>query len=28
KIYPGYPHGMHTTHAEMINNDLLHFIQA
>lgn len=28
KIYPGYPHGMHTTHTEVINNDLLHFIQA
>ena len=28
KIYPGYPHGMATTHAEIINADLLAFIQA
>lgn len=28
KIYEGYPHGMCTTHAEVINADLLAFIQA
>ena len=28
KIYPGYPHGMLTTHADVINNDLLSFIRA
>jgi non-heme chloroperoxidase len=28
KIYPGYPHGMHTTNADMINADLLAFIRA
>ena len=27
KIYPGYPHGMHTTHADVINADLLAFIR-
>jgi non-heme chloroperoxidase len=27
KIYPGYPHGMLTTHAEVINPDLLAFIR-
>lgn len=27
KIYPGYPHGMLTTHADVINQDLLSFIQ-
>lgn len=27
KIYPGYPHGMLTTHADVINPDLLAFIQ-
>lgn len=27
KIYPGYPHGMHTTHAEVINKDILAFIR-
>ncbi len=27
KIYQGYPHGMHTTHAETINADLLAFIR-
>lgn len=27
KIYPGYPHGMCTTHAEIINADLLAFIK-
>jgi len=26
KIYPGYPHGMHTTNADAINADLLAFI--
>lgn len=28
KIYPGYPHGMLTTHADVINPDLLAFIQS
>ena len=28
KIYPGFPHGMHTTHAETINADILAFIRA
>jgi non-heme chloroperoxidase len=28
KVYPGYPHGMLTTHADVINPDLLAFIQA
>jgi non-heme chloroperoxidase len=27
KVYPGYPHGMCTTHAAVINPDLLAFIQ-
>ena len=27
KVYPGYPHGMCTTHADVINPDLLAFIQ-
>jgi non-heme chloroperoxidase len=27
KVYPGYPHGMCTTHADVINADLLDFIQ-
>lgn len=27
KVYPGLPHGMCTTHAEMINADLLDFIK-
>ena len=27
KIYPGYPHGMITTHADVINADMLAFIQ-
>ncbi|MGY4395757.1 pimeloyl-ACP methyl ester carboxylesterase [Sphingomonas sp. UYAg733] len=27
KSYPGYPHGMPTTHAEQINADLLSFIK-
>jgi non-heme chloroperoxidase len=28
KTYPGFPHGMPTTHAEVINADLLAFIQS
>jgi non-heme chloroperoxidase len=28
KTYPGYPHGMPTTHADVINPDLLAFIQS
>jgi non-heme chloroperoxidase len=28
KIYPGYPHGMCTTHADVINADLLAFCKA
>jgi non-heme chloroperoxidase len=28
KVYPGYPHGMLTTHADVINPDLLSFIRA
>jgi non-heme chloroperoxidase len=28
KIYAGYPHGMCTTHADVINPDLLEFIQS
>jgi non-heme chloroperoxidase len=27
KVYPGYPHGMLTTHADIINPDLLAFIK-
>ncbi|WP_043362708.1 alpha/beta fold hydrolase [Belnapia sp. F-4-1] len=27
KIYPGFPHGMATTHADVINRDLLAFIR-
>jgi non-heme chloroperoxidase len=27
KIYPGFPHGMATTHPDQINADLLKFIQ-
>ena len=27
KTYPGYPHGMATTHAEVINKDVLAFIR-
>jgi non-heme chloroperoxidase len=27
KIYPGFPHGMLTTHAEVINPDILAFIK-
>ena len=28
KIYPGFPHGMMTTHADVINEDILAFIKA
>ncbi len=28
KVYPGFPHGMCTTHADVINSDLLEFIKA
>jgi len=28
KTYPGFPHGMPTTHADTINHDLLAFIQS
>ena len=28
KIYPGFPHGMLTTHGDVINPDLLAFIQS
>ncbi|MBU8974564.1 MULTISPECIES: alpha/beta hydrolase [unclassified Lysobacter] len=28
KLYPGYPHGMCTTHADVINADLLAFIRS
>jgi len=28
KVYPGFPHGMCTTHADVINADLLQFIKA
>jgi non-heme chloroperoxidase len=28
KIYPGYPHGMLTVHADVLNADLLEFIQS
>jgi non-heme chloroperoxidase len=27
KVYPGYPHGMPTTHADQINADLLAFLK-
>ncbi|MEZ2410636.1 alpha/beta fold hydrolase [Bosea sp. RCC_152_1] len=27
KLYPGYPHGMLTTHADVINQDLLAFVK-
>ena len=27
-VYPGFPHGMHTSHADTINADLLAFIRA
>jgi non-heme chloroperoxidase len=28
KIYPGFPHGLMTTHADVINADLLAFIRS
>jgi non-heme chloroperoxidase len=28
KIYPGLPHGMCTTHPEIVNPDILNFIRA
>jgi non-heme chloroperoxidase len=28
KTYPGYPHGMPTTHADVLNADILEFIKA
>jgi len=28
KVYKGYPHGMCTTHSDVINPDLLAFIKA
>ena len=28
KVYPGFPHGMCTTHADVINPDLLAFFKA
>lgn len=28
KVYPGYPHGMLTTHADVLNADLLAFVKA
>ena len=28
KTYPGFPHGMPTTHADTINKDLLAFIRS
>jgi non-heme chloroperoxidase len=28
KVYPGFPHGMCTTHADIINADLLRFIES
>jgi non-heme chloroperoxidase len=28
KVYPGYPHGMCTTHADVINQDLLAFVKS
>jgi non-heme chloroperoxidase len=28
KVYPGYPHGMLTTHADVINPDLLAFVRS
>jgi non-heme chloroperoxidase len=27
KVYPGFPHGMATTHADVINPDLAAFIK-
>jgi non-heme chloroperoxidase len=28
KVYKGYPHGMLTTHADVLNADLLAFVEA
>jgi non-heme chloroperoxidase len=28
KVYPGLPHGMCTTHAEIVNPDILAFLKA
>jgi non-heme chloroperoxidase len=28
KTYPGYPHGMPATHADVINPDLLAFVKS
>jgi non-heme chloroperoxidase len=28
KTYPGFPHGMLTTHADVINPDLLAFVRS
>ena len=28
KVYPGYPHGMITTHADVVNAEILAFIEA
>jgi non-heme chloroperoxidase len=28
KVYPGYPHGMLSVHADVINPDLLAFIKS
>jgi non-heme chloroperoxidase len=28
KVYPGFPHGMATVHADVINADLLAFVSA
>jgi hypothetical protein len=28
KIYPGFPHGMLTTHADVLNPDLLAFVKS
>jgi len=28
KVYPGFPHGMPITHADVINNDLLAFLRS
>ena len=27
KVYPGFPHGMATTHADVINKDILTFVR-
>jgi non-heme chloroperoxidase len=28
KVYPGYPHGMLSVHADVINPDILAFLKA